>query len=81
MGFGIRNLFIQNEQYEEWATSAQNKVSNAIVRMHDIDIRGSFEADDEVGAVFLDLKDAVNELRQILSKEPEFENQEKGFIT
>ena len=76
-GIVIRNLLTQVEEYEEWATSAHIMIVRAIDRMRDIDLRGSFESDDEVGAVFLDLKDAVTELEQILPKDIDAPIQEK----
>ena len=44
---------------EDEITRLRNKVNNAISDMRDIDTRGGFESDDEVGAVFDVLKEIV----------------------
>ena len=66
---GIRNLNRQNEQYQDYieeelskSDSIRNKVERAYERMQDVDIRGSFEADDEVGSAFTELKEIIEEL-------------------
>ena len=63
---GIRNLNRQNEQYQDYieeelskSDSIRNKVERAYERMQDVDIRGSFEADDEVGSAFTELKEIL----------------------
>ena len=40
----------------------KTKIANAITEMREIDSRGGFESDDEVGGVFNTLKDVVEEL-------------------
>ena len=42
------------------------KVSNALQNLRNIDSRGSFESDDEVGATFTELKTIVENLNEIL---------------
>jgi len=66
---GVRNLNRQNEQYQDYieeelskSDSIRNKVERAYERMQDVDIRGSFEADDEVGSAFTELKEIIEEL-------------------
>ncbi len=66
---GIRNLNRQNEQYQDYieeelskSDAIRNKVERAYERMQDVDIRGSFEADDEVGSAFTELKEIIEEL-------------------
>ena len=66
---GLRNLNRQNEQYQDYieeelskSDTIRNKVERAYERMQDVDIRGSFEADDEVGSAFTELKEIIEEL-------------------
>ena len=60
------NLVKQNEQlidaiegYDDRQIRTQDKLESMLQQMKDIDIRGSFESDDEVGAVFSELKETI----------------------
>ena len=60
------NFVKQNEQlkdvinvYEDKQLQTQEKLETMLQMMRDIDIRGSFESDDEVGAVFSELKNTI----------------------
>ena len=60
------NLVKQNEQlrdsidgYDERQFRTQDKLESMLQQMRDIDIKGSFESDDEVGAVFSELKETI----------------------
>ena len=69
--YGVRNLNKQNEQYQDYIQNelmslddVREKVTSAYDRMRDLDIRGSFESDDEVGASFKDILSIVEQLNQ-----------------
>lgn len=68
LAIGIRNLMLQVddavEVYNSFRDDIYTRVSNAVKTMRDIDIRGSFESDDEVGTVFNELKDIVEDLEE-----------------
>ncbi len=60
------NLVKQNEQlvdaineYDVRQSYTEEKLESMLQKMRDIDIRGSFESDDEVGAVFSELKETI----------------------
>ncbi len=60
------NLVKQNEQirdvigiYEDRQLQTEERLESMLQQMRDIDIKGSFEADDEVGAVFSELKETI----------------------
>lgn len=60
------NLVKQNEQlvdalneYDARQLYTEEKLESMLQKMRDIDIRGSFESDDEVGAVFSELKETI----------------------
>ena len=60
------NFVKQNEQlidtirdYDDRQISTQIKLESMLSKMKEIDIRGSFESDDEVGAVFSELKETI----------------------
>jgi type II secretory pathway pseudopilin PulG len=74
--YGNYNLVRQNEQFEESQKAYENlielynnklitireKALQTEVKLKDIDIRGSFEADDEVGFIFKDIRAISTEL-------------------
>ena len=53
---------IQNE-LDESNYSAYNTLESMLEQMREIDIRGSFESDDEVGVVFKELKDIIEKYK------------------
>jgi hypothetical protein len=60
------NLVKQNEQlkdiidvYSDKQSRTEDKLESMLQQMKEIDIRGSFESDDEVGAVFTELKETI----------------------
>ena len=67
---GIRNLVLQNEELEDTLMETLNdveaKVNIAWDALKDADIRGSFESDDEVGAVFTQIKEIVEKLKETI---------------
>ena len=64
--YGVRNLLKQNEQLEDDLVGTiygvTERIREANAKMEQADIRGSFEADDEVGTVLTELKIIVEEL-------------------
>lgn len=46
-------------QYDEREDETKKVLNLMLQQMRDIDIRGSFEADDEVGSVFSELKNLI----------------------
>jgi methyl-accepting chemotaxis protein len=67
---GTRNIILQNEELEdtllETVLDVQTKVETAYQTMQDLDLRGSFESDDEVGVVFSELKDIIEKLNETI---------------
>ena len=60
------NIVKQNEQqvdtimeYDNREISTQSNLESMLSKMKEIDIRGSFESDDEVGVVFSELKETI----------------------
>lgn len=60
------NLVKQNEKLADSITDYNNqqldtqiKVESMLAKMREIDLKGSFESDDEVGSVFTQLKDII----------------------
>ncbi len=60
------NFVKQNEQlrdtiqeYDDREIGTQIKLESMLSKMRDIDLKGSFESDDEVGTVFTELKNTI----------------------
>ena len=58
--------------YEEWVDEFSNRIQEANVRLKQIDSKGTFEADDEVGYFFKMLKESMENLNIM-------NNQVEGF--
>ena len=65
-GFALRNLIKKNEVLEDFITKQSDAIDYCDKRLKQIDDRGSFVADDEVGWFFTELRriqEALNEFR------------------
>ena len=64
MGFAIRNILIKNEKLTDFISKQSDAINECNRRLDQIDTRGTFRSDDEVGWFFQELKkiqDALNE--------------------
>ena len=59
------NLYRKVDRLEQWVDATYLSITNTIDEMDKIDSTGHFEADDEVGVVFNQLKDTINKLDKI----------------
>ena len=62
--FVIRNLLIKNEKFEDFIAKQSDAVNECNKRIKDIDTRGTFSSDDEIGWFFEEVKkmqEALNE--------------------
>jgi hypothetical protein len=73
--YGIINLLKQLEQLEDQVSFyidvvdvVREKVLDVQVQLKEIDIKGSFEADDEVGFVFKEIKDLADDLTNTINE-------------
>ena len=64
-GYVIWNLMLKQEQLEDWTESYIQKIGNVNRNIDAIDYKGYFEADDEVGQIFQQIKDEVNSLEEL----------------
>ena len=66
LGIGVRNLLRQNHQLEDAVLNERDTIhrefSKTLETLREIDSKGAFESDDEVGAIFNDIKQAITEL-------------------
>lgn len=81
MGYGMWNLVKQNEDLEETVVYYQDKLDDirekvleTDTQLKDLDIRGAFEADDEVGFVFKEIKELSSDLTKTIESAYEFRN-------
>ena len=64
MGFAVINLLKKNEKLEDFIAKQSDAVNECNKRVKQIDTRGTFSSDDEIGWFFNEIKkmqDALNE--------------------
>lgn len=65
--FFIRNLLRQNKELESMIINERNyihdRLTSTLTRLREIDSIGAFESDDEVGSIFTDIKQLIEETR------------------
>ena len=64
MGFALRNLLVKNEKLEDFIAKQSEAVNACDQRLKQIDSKGIFYADDEIGWFFEEVKkiqEALNE--------------------
>ena len=64
MGFALRNLLVKNEKLEDFINKQSEAINSCDQRLKQIDSKGIFYADDEIGWFFKELKkiqEALNE--------------------
>ena len=65
----IWNINTKLESLEDWVTDFINAIEKMQKDLKDIDYRGSFEADDEVGAIFKQIQTTINQLDRFKGEE------------
>lgn len=61
----IRELETLESQYNNLIESYEETTTEMLEQMKSLDLNGSFEADDEVGAVFTQLKDLIESYKEL----------------
>ena len=64
LSFALRNLLIKNEKLEDFIAKQSDAINECDKRVKQIDTRGTFSADDEIGWFFDEIKkiqEALNE--------------------
>ena len=62
--FMIRNLIVKNERLEDFITKQSEAIQACDVRLKELDQKGSFYADDQIGFFFKEvekIQEALNE--------------------
>ena len=68
-GYIIWNLTRKTERLESWVEDYAQRAIDTQETLKEIDDKGNFEADDEVGVIFQAIKETVDELSSITEKE------------
>ena len=69
LGWTTFNQLRKVERLETWIEYYAQRIQDTKQVLEEIDAKGSFEADDEIGVVFTSIKEAVDEINQITEKE------------
>ena len=62
------NLMKKQELTEDWLVALENRLSKIINDTKEIDQKGMFEADDEVGTIFEQINSMITTLNDFLAK-------------
>ena len=68
-GYVIFNLMRKSERLESWIEEYAQRIQDTQRVLKEIDSKGNFEADDEVGVVFTAIKETIDELNEITETE------------
>ena len=68
-GYIIWNLFRKTELLETWVEDFTQRIQTVQNDLKDIDSSGAFESDDEVGAIFEQIKETVKKLENLKGEE------------
>ena len=69
LGWTTFNLTRKVERLETWIESYAQRIQDTQQALKEIDSKGNFEADDEVGVIFTSIKEAIDELNEITQEE------------
>ena len=69
LGWTTFNLTRKVERLETWIEDYAQRIQDTQQVLKEIDSKGTFEADDEIGVIFTSIKEAVDELNEITEEE------------
>ena len=69
LSYVVFNLTRKVERLETWIEEYAQRIQDTQQVLKEIDNKGTFEADDEIGVVFTAIKEAVEELNEITEQE------------
>jgi hypothetical protein len=65
----LKKSFNQIDILEDWIINFKNSVESTFNKLKDVDNRGIFEKDDDVGFLFTDLKQIIESLNKKVKEE------------
>ena len=69
LGWTTFNLTRKVERLETWIEDYAQRIQDTQQVLKEIDSKGTFEADDEIGVIFTSIKEAVDEINEITEQE------------
>ena len=69
LGWTTFNLTRKVERLETWIENYAQRIQDTQDVLKEIDSKGSFEADDEIGVVFTSIKETIDALNEITEEE------------
>ena len=73
LSYAVYNLLLKQEQLEDWVGNYIDRINEVNTKIRQIDYKGYFEVDDEVGQVFEQLKNEVQSLEELTEVEEDKE--------
>ena len=61
-GYVIWNLNKKTEMLEDWVETFTQRIEKVQTDLKEVDATGHFEADDEIGTIFEQIKDIISEV-------------------
>ena len=68
-GYVIWNLNKKTEMLEDWVETFTQRIERVQSDLKEVDSTGHFEADDEIGTIFEQIKNIINELEELKGEE------------
>ena len=62
------NLMKKQEITEDWLVALENRLSKILIETKEIDQKGMFESDDDVGTIFKQINSMITTLNDFLAK-------------
>ena len=69
LGWTTFNLTRKVERLETWIEDYSQRIQDTKQVLDELDNKGTFQADDEIGVVFTSIKEAVDEINEITETE------------
>mgnify|MGYP003116391838 CR=1 FL=1 len=69
LGWTTFNLTRKAERLESWIEDYAQRIQDTKQVLDELDNKGTFKADDEIGVVFTAIKEAVDEINKITETE------------
>jgi len=69
LGWTTFNLTRKTERLENWIEDYAQRIQDTKQVLDELDNKGTFQADDEIGVVFTAIKEAVDEINEITEQE------------
>ena len=69
LSYVVFNLTRKVERLETWIEDYAQRIQDTQQVLTELDNKGTFQADDEIGVVFTSIKEAIDELNEITEEE------------